>query len=412
MLFHQGRHAAQHRAGQFLAGLFHLDDLEAPRQGRILLEILLVLAPGGRCNRAQLPARQSRLEQVGRIVLPRLPTRTDHRVRLVNEQNDRVRAALDLVDHILQAVLELALHRRPGLQQTHVQHVDGHALQRRRHVAQGHTQRQPFDHRRLAHARFPRQDGVVLPATHQDVDGLTDLGVSTDHRVHLSLARTLRQVGRELVQGGRLAPQGCTGLRITLSLVRRSGCLRITHRLPRLHRPLRDLAQTVLQLIKLEARKLAGHPTRQLAQARLGQQRQQHMRTADACGMRLQRGNQPRMLQQHRQVRREHRRARVPVFELAQLGFQITLQGRHRHLEALTQHRQIGLRLLQQRQHEVLQVHLEMPARHAQTGRPLGRAPRGVVELGDQGLEVLTHGDDSVGKAKEMTPTQAAAWMS
>ena len=307
-----------------------------------------------------------------------------------------MRAALDFIDHVLQSVLELALHRSSSLQQSHVQHMDGHALQRGRHIAQGHTQCQALDDCGFADARLPREDGVVLPTAHQDVDGLADLAVPADHRVHLALAGTLRQIGRELVERGRLAAQRRPRRPLAFDLTTSRWRLRVPHRLRRLHRTLGDVVQAVLQLFQLEPPKLTGHPPCQLAQARLGQQRQQHMRTADARSVRLQGGNQPGVLQQHWQVRREHRRARVPVLELAELGFQIPLQCRHRHLEALTQHRQIGLRLLQQRQHEMLQVHLEVPTRHAQAGSPLGRAPRGVVELGDQGLEVLTHGDDSV----------------
>ena len=51
------------------SGSSTLIDLEAPRQRRVLLEVLLVLGPGRGRDRAQLAARQRRLEQVGRVAL-------------------------------------------------------------------------------------------------------------------------------------------------------------------------------------------------------------------------------------------------------------------------------------------------------------------------------------------------------
>ena len=152
----------------------------------------------------------------------------------VNEQNNGVRAALDLVDHILESVLKLALHRCARLQQAHVQHVNFHPLQWSGHLTQRHTQSQPFDHRRFTHASLAGQDRVVLTAAHQNINGLANLGIAPNHRVHLSIARTLRQVGRELIQRRGFATQSRTRLAIRLQIVGHRR-LRITHHLCRLH---------------------------------------------------------------------------------------------------------------------------------------------------------------------------------
>ena len=202
---HERRDAAQHRCSDRLARLFDLHHLEAAREGRILLEILLVFAPRRGRHRAQLAPRERRLEQVGRIALARLPARADHRMGLVDEQDDGVRALLHLVDHVLEPVLELALHARTGLQQAHVEHVHLHALQRRRHVAGGDAQGQAFDHRRLADAGLAGEDGVVLAPPHQDVDHLPNLGLAADHRIELAFSGAGREMGRELVECRRLA---------------------------------------------------------------------------------------------------------------------------------------------------------------------------------------------------------------
>ena len=121
----------------------------------------------------------------------------DQRVRLVDEQDDRLGRRLHFVDHLPQPVLELALHARAGLQQPDVERVERHVLQRRRHVAARQPQREAFDHRGLADARLAGQDRIVLPAAHQDVDDLPDLLVAAAHRIDLALARPLGQVGRK-----------------------------------------------------------------------------------------------------------------------------------------------------------------------------------------------------------------------
>ena len=106
-------------------GLLDLDDLEAARERGVLLEVLLVFGPGRGGDRAQLAARQRRLEQVGGVALPGLAAGADHRVRLVDEQDDRLRRGLHLLDDRLQPVLELALDAGAGLQQAEVERAHG-----------------------------------------------------------------------------------------------------------------------------------------------------------------------------------------------------------------------------------------------------------------------------------------------
>ena len=74
-------------------------------------------------------------------------------------------------------------------------------MQWRWNIARGDAQRKAFDHGGLADAGFAREDGVVLAATHQDVDDLPYLGIATDDRVDLAICGALREVGGELVEG-------------------------------------------------------------------------------------------------------------------------------------------------------------------------------------------------------------------
>src|SRR6185312_5315795 len=201
VIFLHGRgHAAHHQDGLFFRRLVDLDDLEAPRQRRVLLEIFLVLGPGRGGAGAQRAARQRRLEQIGGVAGAGGAARTDQRVRLVDEQDDRLGRGLHLVDDLAQAVLELALHAGAGLQQADIERAQADLAQAGRHVAGGDAQREALDDRGLADAGLAGEDRVVLPAPHQDVDDLTDLLVAPDDRVDLALARLFREVDREALQ--------------------------------------------------------------------------------------------------------------------------------------------------------------------------------------------------------------------
>ncbi|MNX18312.1 hypothetical protein D3C86_482040 [compost metagenome] len=98
VFLHLGQQAAQHVDRLVFVRLFDLHHLETAGEGGILLEVLLVLGPGGRRDGAQLATSQGWLEQVGGIVLPGLTARTDQGVGFVDEQNDRVQAALGFFD--------------------------------------------------------------------------------------------------------------------------------------------------------------------------------------------------------------------------------------------------------------------------------------------------------------------------
>ena len=209
MLLQRADQSAHHLHGHRLARLLDLDDLEAPGQRRIALEVLLVFGPGGGGDGPQLAAGQRRLQQVGGVALAGLAAGADHRVRFVDEQDDRLRRGLDLLDHRFQPVFELALHPGARLQQPEVERAQRHVLQRRRHVAGGNAQGKALHHRRLTDAGLTGHDRVVLAAPGQDIDNLPDLVVAAEHRVDLAVARPLGQVDGELVErGGALGRRG------------------------------------------------------------------------------------------------------------------------------------------------------------------------------------------------------------
>jgi hypothetical protein len=80
--------AAQHGAGNLFVGSSTLTTWNLLASAGILLEVLLVLRPGGCGDGAQFAAGKRGLQQIGGIVLSRLSARADHGVRFIDEEND------------------------------------------------------------------------------------------------------------------------------------------------------------------------------------------------------------------------------------------------------------------------------------------------------------------------------------
>ena len=74
-----------------------------------------------------------------------------------------------------------------------------------RNVARGNPQRESLGNRRLAHAGFADQTGVVLAAAGEDLHHAADLPVPADNRVYASFLRLFGQVFAVAVQKTALA---------------------------------------------------------------------------------------------------------------------------------------------------------------------------------------------------------------
>ena len=107
---------------------------------------------------------------------------------------------LDLLEHGLQPLLELAAVLRAGEQRADVERPHALALQPLGHVAGDDALREPLDDRRLADARVADQHRVVLRAAREHLDDAADLLVAADDRVELALLGELGQVAAELLE--------------------------------------------------------------------------------------------------------------------------------------------------------------------------------------------------------------------
>ena len=174
--------------------------LEAALERGVLLDVLAVFVERGRADAVQLAARQRGLEHVAGVHRALGLAGADHGVQLVDEQDDLAFLLGEVVEHALQALLELAAELGAGDQRAHVEREDALVLQALGHLAIDDAQREAFDDRGLADAGLADQHRVVLGAPLQHLDGAADLVVAADHRVELAVGGALGQVDRVLLE--------------------------------------------------------------------------------------------------------------------------------------------------------------------------------------------------------------------
>ncbi len=168
--------------------------LEPALERGVLLDVLAILVERGRADGVQLAARQHRLQHVRGVHRAFGGAGADDRVQLVDEQDDLALRVGDLLEHRLQALLELAAILRAGDERAHVERDDALVLQPFGHVAADDAAGQPLDDGGLADARLADEHGVVLGAAREHLDDAADLFVAADDRIELALAGELGQV--------------------------------------------------------------------------------------------------------------------------------------------------------------------------------------------------------------------------
>ena len=187
-----------------------VDLLEAPLEGGVLLDVLAELVERRGADHAQLAAGEHRLDHVAGVHRPLGGTGADDRVQLVDERDDLAGGVGDLLEHRLEALLELAAVLGAGDHRRHVEGDDALVLQALGHVAVGDAPGEALDDRRLADAGLADQHRVVLRPPRQHLDDPADLVVAADDRVDLALAGA----------GGEVLAVALEGLELVLGVLR------------------------------------------------------------------------------------------------------------------------------------------------------------------------------------------------
>ncbi len=183
-----------------------LDGLEAALESGVLLQVLAVLVERGGTDGLELASRQHGLEDARRVDRALGGARTHQGVELVDEQDD-VAAGADLLEHLLQALLEVTAVAGAGDQRAEVEGVEVLVLEGLGHLALDDGLRQALDDRRLADAGLADEDRVVLRTAGQHLHDPLDLLLAPDDRVELGFTSGLGEIPAELVEhqgrGGR-----------------------------------------------------------------------------------------------------------------------------------------------------------------------------------------------------------------
>jgi hypothetical protein len=174
--------------------LVDVDLLEPAHQGAVLFKVLAELLVGGRAHAAQRAGGQRRLQQVGGVHRPAAGRAgADDGVDLVDEQ-DSVGVVLQLLDHLLDPLFEVAAVAGAGQQRPHVQREHGRAGQHVGHVVIDDLAGQALGDGGLADAGVADQQRIVLGAPAKDLDAALDLAGAANERIDLPGAGLLIEV--------------------------------------------------------------------------------------------------------------------------------------------------------------------------------------------------------------------------
>ncbi|MNC08910.1 hypothetical protein D3C75_565180 [compost metagenome] len=120
---------------------------------------------------------------------------------LVDEE-DSPFLTLDLLEQHLETLLKVTAVLGPCQQGTHVQGVDGTVCYHLGHVTLDDTIGEPLGDGGLAHTGLPHQQGIVLAATAEHLNGAAQLLIATDQRIDSPLQYQLVEVGGKALDLG------------------------------------------------------------------------------------------------------------------------------------------------------------------------------------------------------------------
>ena len=185
-------------------GLVYVDRLEAPCERGVVLNMLLVLFERSRADDADIAARESGLEHVGRVHGALGGTRADECVHFVNKKNYLAFRAFDFFHDRLEPLLEFAAVFGPRDEEPQVELDDFLAPQRFGDIGRCDTLCKPFGHGGLADAGLADEYRIVLGAARKNLYHARDLGIAPDDGVELILACALGKRACEFRERTRL----------------------------------------------------------------------------------------------------------------------------------------------------------------------------------------------------------------
>src|SRR5262249_60832875 len=96
------------------------------------------------------------------------------------DKHDRAGIGLDLLDHLLEALVEIAAIARAGEQRAHVEGKYGRAFEHVRYFAVHDSPGEAFGDRGLADAGIAHEQRIALLSAAKHLNGAVDLGIAAD----------------------------------------------------------------------------------------------------------------------------------------------------------------------------------------------------------------------------------------
>ena len=363
--------APEHRDGLVDRGLLHLHGLEAAIERGVLLEVALVLPHVVAATMRSSPRASAGLSRLAASPPPCGPPAPISVCASSTKSTIRLRRRLHLVEHALEAPLELALRARTGLEAPQVEREELGVAERLGHIARRDSQGQPLDDCRLAHAGLADDQRIVLSTAAEDVDHLAHLALAPEDGVEAALAGLLGQIGGELRE--RAGVRRRTPVRVQRGRCcgRMRGCL-VASGAPLAQPGSQVVARDDLQILEW---------TGDVAGGRGDKSRQQCSRSNPGLSEGRAREDE-RVLEP---LKEDGAQDRTPLASGALLLESLLDAGakvRHLDAEALAERHEVAPALVEKRPEHVLDRELVVPAGPACARRPLeGALAEGVERL-------------------------------
>ena len=174
--------------------------LEAALERGVLLDVLLVFVECGGADATQVPPCESGFQHVRSVHRAFGRAGAHQRMELVNEKNNLPARFLDLLEHRLQAVFELAPIFGAGDERPEIERHQALGLQGFWNVACDNSPGDALHNRGLADARLADQHGIVFGAARQNLDDTANFLVAAYHRVELGAPGKFGQIARIALQ--------------------------------------------------------------------------------------------------------------------------------------------------------------------------------------------------------------------
>ena len=185
---------AQDGDGVFHAGLADQYFLEAAFECCVFFDVLAVFVQGGRADAVQFAACQSRFQHIARIHCAVGFARADQSMDFVDENQGVAVVFRQIVQHAFQALFKFATVFCTGNQCRQIQNQQAFVAQGFGHFAVDNTLCQAFDDGGFTHTRLTNQHRVVFGTALQHLNCTTDLIITTDNRIELTVSGALSQI--------------------------------------------------------------------------------------------------------------------------------------------------------------------------------------------------------------------------